>query len=47
MINKLLFVIFTVFLFCSCHNGEIKSYQKTDVIINDTLDIEQIKIETH
>ena len=38
MMKKLLFLLFTLPLFYSCHSGEIKSYQKRDIITTDTLD---------
>ena len=46
--KKLLVILLCLPLFYSCKSDEVKEYEKQDTVIQvDTLDIEQIKIETH
>ena len=45
--KKLFFILFFLSLVYSCQSGKIKPYEKETVILVDTLNIEQIKIETH
>ncbi len=45
--EKLLLILFCLPLVYSCQSGKVKVYEKETVIKVDTLDIEQIKIETH
>ena len=47
-IKKLLIILLCLPLFYSCKFDEVKEYEKKKIVIQvDTLDIEQIKIETH
>ena len=45
--KKLLLILLCLPLVYSCKFEEVKSYEKDAVINVDTLNIEQIKIETH
>ena len=46
--KKLLLILLCLPLFYSCRFDEVKEYEKEETVIQvDTLDIEQIKIETH
>ena len=46
--TKLLLILFYLPLFYSCRSDEVKEYEKEEAVIQvDSLDIEQIKIETH
>ena len=45
--KKLLLILLCFPLVYSCKFEEVKSYEKDAVINVDTLNIEQIKIETH
>ena len=46
--KKLILIFFCMPLLYSCKFDELKEYEKEEAVIQvDTLDIEQIKIETH
>ena len=45
--KKILALILLLPLFYSCKNGKISVYEDEILILSDTLNIEQIKIETH
>ena len=45
--KKLLLILLCLPLVYSCQFNEVKAYEEETVIQVDTLDIEQIKIETH
>ena len=46
--KKLLLILLCLPLFYSCTSDEVKEYDNEETVIQvDTLDIEQIKIETH
>ena len=46
--KKLLTILLCLPLFYSCKSDEIKEYENEETVIQvDTLNIEQIKIETH
>jgi hypothetical protein len=47
MTKKILKILVFFTLFYSCKSEKIKTYEKEETIQVDTLDIEQIKIETH
>ena len=48
IMTKLLLILFYLPLFYSCRSDEVKEYEKEEAVIQvDSLDIEQIKIETH
>lgn len=47
MMKKLLLILPCLPLLYSCQFEEVKAYEEKTVIQVDTLDIEQIKIETH
>ena len=46
--KKLLLILLCLPLLYSCQSDQVKEYEKEETVIQvDTLDIEQIKIETH
>ena len=46
--KKLLLILLCLPLLYSCQSDEVKEYEKEEIIVQiDTLNIEQIKIETH
>jgi uncharacterized protein YcfL len=46
--KKLLLIFLFLTLIYSCQSDEVKEYEKEETLIQvDTLNIEQIKIETH
>jgi len=45
--KKLLLILLCLPLVYSCKFEEVKAYEEETIIKVDTLDIEQIKIETH
>jgi len=46
--KKLLIILLCLPLFYSCKSDEVKEYEIEETVIQvDTVDIEQIKIETH
>ena len=44
---KIIIIITSFLLFCSCKFDEVKIYKEDNNIPNDTSNIEQIKIKTH
>ena len=45
--KKNLFMLTLMTLLFSCKNEKIKAYEEENILKNDTLNIEHIKIETH
>ena len=46
-LEKLLFILISCFLICSCQQKELEEYNEQEYIQADTLNIERIKIPTH
>ena len=45
--KKLLFILLIFPLFYMCQSEKVEPYKEGNIVHNDTLNIERIKIETH